>query len=108
MSKRRVAITGLGWVTSLGAQVNDVFSQLIAGNSGVSAISKFDTSEYSTKIGGEISTWDGGEHLDKRDAKRMDRFAQFALSATIDAVNDAKLDFSNEDPWRCGAVIGSG
>lgn len=108
MSERQIAITGLGWVTSLGTQVNEVFDKLLSGQSGVSSITKFDTSQYSTTIAGEIPTWDGGPHLDSRATKRMDRFAQFALSASIDAVSDSGLDFNKEDLWRCGAVIGSG
>jgi len=108
MSRRRVAITGLGWVTSLGMSVDDVFADLLAGKSGISTITKFDTTEYSTKFGGQIADWDGGPHLDKRDAKRLDKFAQFALSASIDAVADAGIAFAAENPWRCGAIIGSG
>ncbi len=107
-SRRRVVVTGLGWVTSLGLSVPQVWSDLLAGKSGISRITKFDTAEYPSKIGGEVSHWEGGPHLDRRDAKRLDRFAQFALSGAIDAVNDSGLDFAREDTWRCGAIIGSG
>ena len=108
MSNRRVIITGLGWVTSLGTDVDSVWRDLVNGRSGISHITRFDTSEYSTKIGGEVTDWNGSPHLDKRDTKRLDRFAQFALSASICAVQDAGLDFEKEDPWRCGSIIGSG
>jgi 3-oxoacyl-[acyl-carrier-protein] synthase II len=108
MQPRRVVITGLGWVTSLGLEVEKVFNDLIAGRSGISLIKRFDTSAYATKIGGEIAGWDGGPHIDKREAKRLDRFAQFALNAAIDAVRDAGLDLSKENPWRCGSILGSG
>jgi len=107
-SRRRVVITGLGWVTSLGLSVSSVWEDLLAGKSGISRITKFDTTEYPSKIGGEVSHWEGGPHLDRRDAKRLDRFAQFAMSASIDAVADSGIDFNNEDTWRCGAIIGSG
>jgi 3-oxoacyl-[acyl-carrier-protein] synthase II len=108
MHDRRVAITGLGWVTSLGTSVPEVWDKLLAGQSGIRTITKFDTEEYTSKFGGEISPWEGGPHIDKREAKRIDRFAQFALNAAIDAVNDAGLDFEQENPYRCGAIIGTG
>ncbi len=107
MSKRRVVITGLGWVTSLGLSVPAVWADLLAGRSGIRPITRFDTTAYSTKFGGQVADWTGG-NLDKREAKRLDRFAQFALNACIDAVNDAGIDFDKEDRWRCGAIVGSG
>lgn len=105
--RRRVVITGLGWVTSLGLSVEQVWQDLLAGKSGIKPITRFDTSEYSVKFGGEVSEFKA-ENIDPRVAKRLDRFAQFALNAAVDAVNDAGLDFANEDPWRCGSVIGTG
>ena len=108
MSNRRVVITGLGWVTSLGLDVASVWSDMLSGRSGIKPLTRFNTDEYTVKFGGEVSDWAGGPHLDTRDCKRMDRFAQFALSASIDAVNDAGLDFGAEQPERCGVIIGSG
>ena len=108
MNDRRVAITGLGWVTSLGTSVPGVWDQLLSGTSGVQAISRFDTEGYDTRFGGEVADWEGGPNIDKRESKRIDRFAQFALNAAIDAVNDAGLSFDQENPWRCGAIIGTG
>jgi 3-oxoacyl-[acyl-carrier-protein] synthase II len=108
MDERRVAITGLGWVTSLGVSVPEVWKALLAGTSGVRPIERFDTTEYHTRFGGEVSDWEGGHHIDKREAKRIDRFAQFALNSAIDAVNDSGIDFSQENPYRCGAIIGTG
>lgn len=107
MSKRRTVITGLGLVTSLGLDVDEVWGKLTAGTSGITAITRFDTSEFTTKIGGEVTEW-AAPNLDAREAKRLDRFAQFAVNASIDAVNDAGLDFANENPYRCGSIIGSG
>jgi len=107
MSNRRVVVTGLGWVTSLGLSVESVWNDLLAGKSGIRTITSFDTAEYSTKFGGEITNWTA-PNVDKREAKRLDRFAQFAMNAAVDAVNDAGLDFSKEDPWRCGTIVGSG
>ncbi|MCC7145346.1 MAG: beta-ketoacyl-ACP synthase II [Phycisphaeraceae bacterium] len=108
MSKRRVVITGLGCVTSLGLEIPKLWQALMAGQSGIKTITRWDTSQHEVKFGGEVSDWDGGPNLDKRDAKRIDRFAQFALNAAIDAVKDAGLDFAKEDTWRCGSIIGTG
>lgn len=112
MSHRRVAITGLGWVTSLGNSVPGVWDLLVAGTSGIKPISRFDTTDYTTTFGGEISPWDGPPNFEenerKRSVKKLDRFAQFAINAAIDAVDDAGLDFASENPWRCGSIIGSG
>lgn len=108
MSRRRVVITGLGWVTSLGLAVNEVFDKLVAGQSGIAPLTRFDASEFATKFGGEIKGWEGGPYLEKREARRMDRFAQFAVNAAIDAVKDTGLDLDKENPWRSGSIIGSG
>lgn len=108
VNRRRVVITGVGWVTSLGTSVQKVWDDLVAGRSGIHPIQRFDTTEYETRFGGEVSDWAGGPNIEKREVKRLDRFAQFALNAAIDAVNDSGLDFSKEDPWRCGAIVGTG
>lgn len=107
MSRRRVVITGLGWVTSLGLSVDGVFTDLLAGKSGIKPVTRWDASRHATKFGGEVSNWEP-PNIEKRDAKRLDRFAQFALNAAIDAVKDAGLDFGKEDPWRAGSIVGSG
>jgi len=107
MSKRRVVITGMGCVTSLGLTVDGVWNKIIAGTSGVGIITRFDTCEHSVKIGGQVSEWNS-PNIDPRVAKRMDRFSQFALNAAIDATHDAGIDFANFNPWRCGVVIGTG
>lgn len=107
MSRRRVVITGLGWTTSLGHNVPQVWDKLLAGTSGISAITKFDTARYATKIGGQISDWTA-PNVEARVAKRLDKFAQYAINASVDAVNDAGLDFTQENAYRCGAIIGSG
>ena len=108
MSDRRVVITGLGWVTPQGTDVGQVFDDLLACKSWVRPITRFDTTQYTTKFGGEINGSVAMAHLDRRDERRLDRFAQYALNAAIDAVEDSGIDFSKENPWRCGAVIGSG
>ena len=108
MIGRRVVITGLGWTTSLGHHVPQVWQKLLDGCSGVHTIRRWDPSEHTSRIAGEISEWDGSPHLDHRDCKRLDRFAQFAVASAIDAVADSGLDVAKEDPWRIGVIIGSG
>lgn len=106
--KRRVVVTGLGVVTSLSQKVDDLFERLCRGESGVHPIRLFDTTDFKVKFGGDVYDWDTGDYIDKKEVKRIDRFTQFALVAGIDAVRDSGLDFSKEDPFRCGVVLGSG
>lgn len=106
--KRRVVVTGLGVVTSLSCQVDDLWNRLLAGESGIHPIRLIDTSDFQIKIGGDIFNWDPKTHLDHREAKRIDRFSQFGLVAAIDAVRDSGLDFEREDRTRCGTILGSG
>ncbi len=108
MSKRRVVITGAGWATSLGFDIDRVFNDLCQGKSGIKKITHFDTTRYSTKIGGEISGWTGSDLIEKRANKKLDPFAQFGMHAAILAVQDSGIDFDKEDRWRCGAIVGSG
>ncbi len=108
MSKRRVVITGAGWATSLGFDIDAVFNDLCNGKSGIKTITHFDTEKYSTKIGGEISGWTGSDLIDKRANKKLDPFAQYGMHAGILAVQDSGLDFDKEDRWRCGSIVGSG
>lgn len=107
--KRRVVITGLGVVTSLSLQVEDLFRRLVAGESGVHEIKIFDTERFKVKIGGDVWDWDPPEtYLDRKEVKRIDRFSQFAVVAAIDAVRDSGLEFEKEDASRCGVILGSG
>ncbi len=108
MSDRRVVITGMGWVTSLGDSVDLVWDKLTQGTSGIAEITRFDTERFSTKIGGQVPTDWLPDNIEKRELKRVDRFTAYALSATINAVNDSGLDFEKEDAWRCGSIIGTG
>ncbi len=106
---RRVVITGLGWVTSLGEDVEQVWDDLCAGKSGIGPITRWDASKYPTKFGGECSHFDVTKYgVEHREAKRMDRFGQFGMAASVSAVKDAGLDFETEDRYRCGVIIGSG
>jgi 3-oxoacyl-[acyl-carrier-protein] synthase II len=106
--KRRVVVTGFGAVTSLSNEVEDLWKRLLASESGIRAITAFETAEYKVKFGGQIYDWDPEKYIDAREQKRVDRFTQFALVAGIDAVNDSGIDFTKEDSYACGAIVGSG
>ncbi|MFM8703878.1 MAG: beta-ketoacyl-ACP synthase II [Planctomycetia bacterium] len=107
--KRRVVVTGLGVVTSLGRAVESFWDRILRGDSGVGPITLFDVSGYRVQFGGQVNWEPENEGIaNPKELKRLDRFTQFALVAAKDAVTDSGLDFSKEDPFRCGVVIGSG
>jgi 3-oxoacyl-[acyl-carrier-protein] synthase II len=107
--KRRVVITGMGVVTSLGEVVDELWESVCAGKSGIGPITRWDTSKYPTRFGGECTHFDITKYgVDVREAKRLDRFGQFGLAAAVSAVADSGLDFAKEDAYRAGVVIGSG
>ena len=107
MNKRRVVITGLGCVTALAESAGELFAALCEGRSGISAIESFDTSAYPVRFGGEVKNFDVTKYVDRRESKRMDRFTQFAMAAASQALNDSGLDFSKEDVFRVGVVVGT-
>lgn len=105
----RVVITGMGVVTALGQDLETFWGNLMAGVSGVSHIESFDVSEYPTRIAAEIKEFNAEEYIDRKEVRKMDRFAQFAAVAAIKALKDAGLDVRNHtDPERVGVAIGSG
>lgn len=106
--RRRVAITGLGAVTSLSCQVDDLWKRILAGESGIHPIRLFDTERHKVKFGGDIYDWSPGQVVAPKLATRIDRFTQFALVACDAAVRDSGLDFSQESLELCGVVLGSG
>ncbi len=109
MSKRRVVITGMGVVTSLGDTVEGLWDALCAGKSGIGPITRWDLSTYPVRIGGECTGFDVTKFgVEKRDVKKLDRFAQFGIAASVRAINNSGLDFTKEDAHRCGVIIGSG
>jgi len=110
MARRRVVLTGLGTVNPLAHNVRDFWSQLLAGTSGIRRIARFDPSPFTSQIGGEVQNWTAvpPELLDPRESKRLDRFAQFAVASSIEAVKDSQLDFEKEDKNRCAVIIGTG
>ena len=106
--KRRVVITGLGVVTSLSCNVEQLWQKIVAGESGIHPLRLFDVSNHKVKFGGDVYDWSTEGYLSPKEAKRLDRFAQFAIAAGSDAVTDSGLDFSGEDRYRCGVILGSG
>jgi 3-oxoacyl-[acyl-carrier-protein] synthase II len=88
--------------------VEELFHALCEGRSGVSTVESFDASQFAVHFGGEIKNFDVTKYIDKRDAKRMDRFSEFAVAGAIQAVKDSGLDFSREDPYRMGVIMGTG
>ena len=107
--KRRVVVTGLGLVTSLGRSVDVFWDRVVRGESGVGPITLFDVAGYRVQFGGQVPWEPEGEDIaPPKELKRLDRFTQFAIAAAKDAVSDSGLDFNAEDPFRCGVVIGSG
>ena len=109
MTKRRVVITGMGAVTPIGIGVDKFWNALLAGKSGVSLIESIDTERHTVKIAGEIKDKDFNpeDYLDPKDAKRMDRFTQFAMVAADEAIADSGIDEANIDPYRIGVIVSS-
>jgi 3-oxoacyl-[acyl-carrier-protein] synthase II len=105
---RRVVITGLGTVNSLASDLKEYWRALCAGRSGIGRIEQFDTTAFKVHFGGEVKGFVPEAHLDPKSARRLDRFAQFALVASSAALKDSGLELSREDPYRCGVVLGSG
>lgn len=105
---KRVVVTGLGTVNALGNNVDDFWSALQAGQSGVRSVTKLDASELPTKVASEVHDFDPSNFMDGKDAKRTDPYVHFAVAAAKMAVADAKLDCANEDPERFGVIIGTG
>jgi 3-oxoacyl-[acyl-carrier-protein] synthase II len=108
--RRRVAVTGLGAVTPLGEDPGSTWEGMLAGRSGVGPITLFDTAGYRTTIAAEVSGWEPEKHFDKREVRRVDRFAQFFLVAVRQALEQAGISYREDDPAasRAGVVVGAG
>ena len=106
--KKRVVITGLGAITPVGIGKDAYWQGLLAGKSGIGRITRFDPTDYATQIAGEVEGFDPTQFIDKKEAKRMDRVTQFAVSATKMAFADAGINLEQEDLERVGTLIGTG
>jgi len=108
MEKRRVVVTGVGAVTPLGNDVETTWNNIVSGVSGIGPLTRVNADDFPAKVAAEVKDFDPTAYLDKKDARKMDRFAQFAVAASIMAVKDADLDINEENSERVGVWIGSG
>jgi 3-oxoacyl-[acyl-carrier-protein] synthase II len=107
-SKRRVVVTGLGVVSPVGVGVQTAWANIVAGKSGITRITKFDPSNFSSQIAGEVKDFDVSQFIPAKEARRMDTFIQYGLAAAIEAVKDSGIEATEENAERIGVSIGSG
>ncbi|PNW57501.1 UNVERIFIED_CONTAM: beta-ketoacyl-[acyl-carrier-protein] synthase II [Euhalothece sp. KZN 001] len=105
---QRVVVTGLGVVAPVGNTLEAYWEALLAGKNGINQITHFDPSQHGSQIAGEVKGFDPHQYLERKQAKRMDRFAQFALAASLQALNDAQLEINELNADRVGVMIGTG
>lgn len=105
---RRVVVTGMGAITPIGLNVDEFWKSVKESKVGIGPITQFDASEYKAKIAAEVKDFNGKDYMDPKAAKRMERFSQFAVAATKEAIEQAGLDMEKEDPYMAGTAIGSG
>ncbi len=108
MSKRRVVVTGLGLLTPVGNTVEESWKNIVAGKSGIAAITAFDASDFSARISGSVKDFDATEYISAKDIKKMDTFIHFGIAAGIQALDDSGLEVTEENAERIGVAIGSG
>ena len=108
MSRRRVVVTGLGIVSPVGIGVPGAWQNIVAGKSGITRITRFDPSAYSSQIAGEVKGFNPADYLSAKEARRFDTFIHYGLAAAIEAIKDSGLDFEREAREQIGVCIGSG
>jgi len=108
VSKRRVVITGLGIVSPVGSTVKSAWAAMLAGQSGIGPITRFDVSAFPVRFGGQVRDFDVAQYMPPKEARRMDEFMHYGVAAGVQAVTDSGIDFSKADAARCGAVCGAG
>ena len=106
--RRRVVITGMGVLSPLGNSVDEMWARAIDGQSGIGRLTQIDPEDYPCHVGGEVRDFDPSEYIDRKDARRMARFSQFAVATSRQAVAQAGLDFDTMDRSRAGAICGNG
>ena len=104
----RVVVTGMGAITPIGNSVAEFWESCLAGKSGIDILTSFDHSAYPIHIAGEVKDFDPEAYMERRDARRMARFSQFAIAATDQALKQAELDMNEVDRTRVGVLIGNG
>lgn len=105
---RRVVITGMGTVNPLGKNVEEYWANIKANKNGLSYIDRFDVSDFDVKIVGAVKDFDSSKYIDKKEAKRMDRFTQFAVCSAMEALENAGTDLKDLDPFKVGVIVGVG
>jgi 3-oxoacyl-[acyl-carrier-protein] synthase II len=105
---RRVVVTGLGVLSPIGNSTDEYWHSLLEGKSGIDTITRFDTTDFTTTIAGELKDFDPTEFIEKKESRRMDKSEQYAIAASDQALKDSSLNLESEDMDRCGVVIGSG
>jgi 3-oxoacyl-[acyl-carrier-protein] synthase II len=108
METKRIVVTGMGCITPLGNTLQDYWTNLINGVSGAGEITLFDASKFRTNFACEVKDFDPTVYMDRKDARKIDRFAQLAIAASDQALRDAGLSKDNLDPDRTGVILGSG
>ena len=108
MELKRVVVTGLGAVTPLGNTSEETWQNMLAGKSGAAPITSFDTTNFKTKFACEVKNLNINDYLDRKEARKMDRYTQLALIAAKQAVEDSAMDLDTEDKNRIGVVYGVG
>ena len=108
MSKRRIVVTGLGMLTPVGNTVDETWKNIVAGKSGISAITAFDTTNFPVKISGSVKDFDPTLYIPAKDLKKMDPFIHFGIAAGMQALEDSGLEVTEENAERIGVAIGSG
>lgn len=106
--RKRVVVTGLGAITPIGNTVDEYWQGLLSGRNGIGPITLFDPSRHACRIAGEVRGFDPSDYIERKEAKRMDRFAQFAVSASLQAVKDAQLAIDDLNAEQVGVIIGTG
>lgn len=105
---RRVVVTGMGAITPIGLNVDEYWDSLREGRTGFGEITYFDTSDYKVKVAAEVKGFDAKNFMDKKAARRMEAFSQYAVAAALEAFGQSGIDMEKEDPYRVGCCIGSG
>lgn len=105
---RRVVVTGMGAITPIGNSVEEFWNGIKEGKTGFGSITYFDTADYRCKLAAEVKDFDPAQYMDKKSARRMEQFCQFAVAAAGQAISDAGLDMEQEDPYMVGCSVGSG
>ncbi|WP_290652256.1 beta-ketoacyl-ACP synthase II [Aquisalimonas sp.] len=108
MNKRRVVVTGLGIISPVGNTIKEAWDNILAGRSGIRPIDRFDVSRFATRFAGTIRDFDAKDHINPKDARKMDPFIHYGIAAGNQALKDAGLEVSKENPERIGVAIGSG